>query len=226
MATDHEPDFDRLVLHRISLRHAHGQGARLNIYFDEDHAIRVVESGIGHGDWEPQVGATASRAEVFRAARRALRDIGVDPASGTLRLAAHSTDWYLTFDRTIAGYPVANAPMAWWLDGDKAYLTMRADGSLRELYAIRPAHRRVPGTILDRATLDRRLAKFAKVSAATLATYDRGFLWVRTFDPETGHQGTKLSLSYCATHRWHWGWEAWCVDAATGAHSAHSGAVD
>ncbi len=214
------------MLHRISLRIAHGQGARLFVYFDDDRAIRVVEGTIGHGDWEPSVGAAASRAEVFRAARRALRDIGVDPGGGTLHLAAHSTDWYLTFDRRIAGYPVANAPMAWWLDGDKAYLTLRADAALEALYLIRPAHRRVPGTILSRSTLDARLAKFARVSRATLATYDPRLLWIRAFDPQTGHQDAKLSLSYCATHRWHWGWEAWCVDAATGVRTANSRAED
>jgi hypothetical protein len=144
--------------------------------------IRVVESDIGHGDWDPQMGATASRADILGSARRALRQAGVVPDSGTLHVAAHSTDWYLTLDRRIAGYPVANAPMAWWLDGDKAYLTMRADGTLRELNPIRPAHRRVP-KILDRATLNRRLAKVAKLSRPTLATCAPGFLWVRALTP-------------------------------------------
>ncbi len=142
-------------------------------------------------------------------------------------MAAHTprSSWYLTFDRSIAGYPVANKPMAWGLDGDKAYLELRADGTLRELYAIRLDHRRVP-TILDRTTLDRRLAKVAKVSRATLATYEPGLLWVRAYDPQTGRIFPKLRLSYCATHSWHYGWAAWCVDAATGALDARGEAWD
>lgn len=161
------------------------------------------------------------------AGRRALRRAGVDLGTGTLHLALHIPrgDWYLTFDRTIAGYAVANAPAGWWLDGDKAYLNLRADGTLVSLYAIQPDHRRVP-TILDRTTLDRRLAKVAKVSRATLATYEPGLLWVRAYDPQTGRTFPKLRLSYCATHRWHYGWEAWCVDAGTGALNAQGGGVD
>jgi hypothetical protein len=209
-------------MHRVSLRLAHTHGRRLKIYLDDDRAIRVVEGGS-----DSRSGSTVSRAEVFRAARRALRQVGVDPGSGALHVAAHSpsSSWYLTFDRTIAGYPVANNPMAWGLDGDKAYLELWADGTLSELYAIRPDHRRVP-TILDRATLDRRLAKVAKVSRATLATYEPGLLWVRAYDPQTGHIFPKLRLSYCATHRWQYGWAAWCVDAATGALDARGEAAD
>jgi hypothetical protein len=221
---DEEPGFYRLILHRVSLRLAHTQGARINIYLDDDLEVRAVE---GSWDWDPLASATVSRAEAFRVARRALRRAGLDPGTGTLHLALHIPrgDWYLTFDRTIAGYPVANAPMGWWLDGDKAYLNLRADGTLLSLYAIRPDHRRVP-TILDRSTLDRRLAKVAKVSRATLATYELGLLWVQGYDPQTGRSFPKLRLSYCATHRWHYGWEAWWVDAATGALNAQGGGVD
>lgn len=217
-----EPAFYWLPLHRVSLRLAHTQGARLKIYIDDDRSVRVVEGG-----WDSQSGPAVSRAEVFRAARRALRQVGVDPGSGTLHVAAHipRSSWYLTFDRTIAGYPVANWPMAWGLDGDKAYLELRADGTLRELYAIRLDHRRVP-TILDRATLDRRLAKVAKVSRATLVTYEPGLLWVRAYDPPTGHIFPKLRLSYCATHRSEDHWVAWCVDAGTGAFNARGEAWD
>lgn len=219
---DEEPAFYWLPLHRVSLRLAHTQGARLKIYIDDDRSVRVVEGG-----WDSQSGPAVSRAEVFRAARRALRQVGVDPGSGTLHVAAHipRSSWYLTFDRTIAGYPVANWPMAWGLDGDKAYLELRADGTLRELYAIRLDHRRVP-TILDRATLDRRLAKVAKVSRATLVTYEPGLLWVRAYDPPTGHIFPKLRLSYCATHRSEDHWVAWCVDAGTGAFNARGEAWD
>lgn len=221
--SDHAPLFDELVLHRVSLRLADATGAALDVYLDDDGAIRVVEDGY----YDRPTGGAASRTEVLRAAERYLGQIGIDPTSGTLHVALGKVGdhWYLTFDRAIAGYPVANAPMWWWITGDKAYLELRADASLIYLYAIRPDHLPVP-TILDSAVLDARLANVVKVSPVQLATRELALLWVRARDPVTARAGLELSLNYCATQRGDYFWHAWCIDAATGEFSTEEGGVD
>jgi hypothetical protein len=104
--------------------------------------------------------------------------------------------------------------MHWWLEGDKSYLELRADGSLAYLYAIRPDHQPVT-RIGEVRLLAPRLATAADVSPDVLATFDTGFLWVR------GNAGDLpptdiLSLAYCATNQLENSWSAWCVDAASG----------
>lgn len=217
---DEEPAFDPSVLHRVSLALADGDGTSLDVYLDDAGAIRVVADGIYLRSTETMLG----RAEIMRAGERHLRQVGVDTTTGTLHVAAHAAShWYLTFDREIDGYRVANAPMVWWLDGDKAYLELRADGSLANLYAIRPEPQAVP-VIMDTETLAARLAAVADVSLAALDTYQVEFLWVRAnraYPPER-----TLSLGYCATHHFDLGWEAWCIDAGTGELSSTGGGVD
>ena len=154
---DEEPPFDRIVLHRVSLALADGDGALLDVYLDDGGAIRVVADGI----YMRPTDGTLDQTEIFEAAERHLLQVGIDPTTGTLHVAAHGAGyWYLSFDREIAGYRVANAPMGWWLDGDKAYLELRADGSLANLYAIRPEHQPVP-LIMDTETLAAQLATVA-----------------------------------------------------------------
>lgn len=214
--------FDSIVLHRVSLRLANADGATLDVYLDDQAAILVVEDG----SYRPTE-ATASRREVLRAAGRYLHQVGVDSASGTLNVALGQVGehWYLTFDRTIEGYPVANAPAAWWLVGDKAFLALRPDASLLDLYVIRPEHLPVP-KILDRSELDARLAEVAKVTPAKLRSFDRAILWVRAGDPLNEAANSRLSLNYCATTRSEDSWQAWCVDAGTGEFSAQGNGID
>jgi hypothetical protein len=217
---DQEPMFDPTVLHRVSLALADGDDAVLDVYLDGAGAIRVVEDG----NYLRPSGAALTEAGIFEAADRHLRQVGIDPSTGTLHVAAHGVGyWYLTFDRAIEGHRVANAPMAWWLFGDKAYLELRADGSLANLYAIRPDAQAAPA-ILNMDTLNARLGEVAHRSPAELATYDLELLWVRSnrdYPPEL-----TLSLDYCATHTFENGWEAWCVDAGTGEASAFGSGVD
>ncbi len=219
---EEQPSYERVTLHRVSLRLARADGAKLWVYLDDDGAIKVVEDGL----YDRPTGATASRTEVLRAARRDLRQIGVDPASGTLHVALHGAGhWYLTFDRELAGYPVANAPMAWWITGDKAYLELRSDASLVNLYAIRPRHLPVPA-ILDQDTLTSRLAKVAKVSRATLATYEPVLLWALVPSGTLTPTELALTLNYCATMRTDYSWQVWCIDAGTGERTIAGGAAD
>ncbi len=220
--TNDDPPYDDLVLRRVNVRLAHTSNSVLDVFLDDAGAIRVVDASSA----ERPIGPTASRAEVLRAAARYLRQIGVDPKSGTLHVAAGSVGehWYLTFDRRISGYRVANAPMWWWLAGDKAYLELGPDSSIVQLYAIRPTHSPLP-QMLGRRTLNDRLAKVARLSLGKLAKLDPAFLWVRP-DDQTGAHGTSLSLAYCATIRGEAYWEGWCVDPATGARSASGSGVD
>ncbi len=224
MAGDATPSFDQVVLHRVSLPLAHANGATLDVFLDAQGAIRVVEDGDAYNR---PTGGAASRTEVLRAVRRYLEQIGVDPTSGTLHIAFGDVGgpWYVTFDRAIAGYPVANAPMWWWMSGDKAYLELRADASLVNLYAIRPEHLPVP-IILDRNVLDVRLSKVAESPSEQVTTFERALLWIRAVDLETGAMAAELSLGYCQTERWDYGWQAWCIDAATGDLIARGGGVD
>ena len=232
IVSDEEPDFDSTVLHRVSLGLVVPGGAvidddsgwpTLNIYLDDSGAVRVVEAG----DDDRPDGPTASAADAVRAANRYLGQVGVDLAEGTIHVAAGEPGrhWYLTLDRQVAGYRVVNAPMGWWLTGDKAYVELRPDGSLARLYAIQPEHEPVPG-LLDTAILDERLAKVAQVSGSKLTTFEREFLFVRAQDRESGAESVVLSLAYCATHRFGYGWESWCVDAGTGEFSTMGGGVD
>jgi hypothetical protein len=220
---DRAPGFDSVVLHHVSLVLAGGDGATLDVYLDDDGAIRVVEDGL----YLRPIGAAVSRSEAVKAAEGHLRAAGVDPADGTIHVAMGEPGqhWYLTLDREIDGYRVANAPMGWWLSGDKAYLELRPDGSLANLYVIRPGAEAAP-QILDRVVLDAGLAETARNAFADLAAYDRELLWVRAMDRATGVESATLRLAYCATYRWDYGWEAWCVDAGTGEYSTQGSGVD
>lgn len=220
VSLDEEPIFDPMMLRRVSLALADGDDAALDVYLDDAGAIRVVD--VEH-HLRP-TGSTLDQAAIFDVANAYLLQVGIDPTTGTLHVAAHGLGyWYLTFDREIEGYRVANAPMAWWLHGDKAYLELREDGSLQTLYAIRPDAEALPA-ILDIGTLNARLEAVARRSPVELSTYDLEFLWVR---PNAQHtMALTLSLGYCATHIFERGWEAWCVDAGTGEPSAFGSGVD
>ena len=217
---DRAPDYASVLLHEVSLRLAGGD--RLDVYLDDRGTVIVVEAARPD---EP--GAEASRDEILRAAHRAVRQAGADPAAGEFHVALHypGSDWYLTFDREIGGHRVANAPMGWWLTGDKATVQLAPDGSLVSLYLVRPDHRPIPER-LDPDTLRARLARAAEVSQATLASFELELLWVLAFPAGADAYDSTLRLGYCATHRFPSGWEAWCVDAGTGEPISREGGVD
>lgn len=224
IVTDNQrPDYDSAVLRRLSLPLPGDGGLTFDVFFDRDGHIRVVTDGF----YNRPPGDTATKADVLTASRRYLDLAGIDVSAGELRVAAGPAAgrWYLTFDRTIDGYAVANAPMFWWLEGDKAYLELRSDASLALLYAIQPKSRPA-SAILSRAVLDGRLASAAHLSEAELRKLSPDFLWIRAQDPVSGVEQDELTLGYCATERSDSGWQAWCVDAATGEPNAHGLGAD
>lgn len=223
VVTDRRPDFDPMLLRRVALPLAGEDGLTLDVFLDPANRIRVVSDGF----YNRPMGPAASRSEILDAARRDFDLVGLDLASGEVRVAAGPVAgrWYLTFDRQIAGYDVANAPMSWWLAGDKAYLELRTDASLVNLYAIQPENRPIPD-VLATAVLEQRLATAAGISASELPTLERGPLWIRAQDAASGIEENVLTLGYCATKRSDSSWEAWCVDAATGALSARGSGFD
>jgi hypothetical protein len=128
--------FDSVTLRVVDLVRAYSapdEHRVLRVYFDALGAIRVVES------YSPYVEGFISEADAIAEAAERIRLAGHDPSDGTIEVAlgAPDAEWYVTFSRVIEGYPVANYPMAWGPDGDKAYVNLRATGELNELYYFR-----------------------------------------------------------------------------------------
>jgi hypothetical protein len=223
---DAEASFARDTFHRISIPLADTKTATLDVFLDDDGSIRVVEDGTF--DVYREQGEALSTKSIVRKAQDYLRLAGVDLADGTLNIASSlpGREWVLTFDRQLLGYPVANPPMAWWVDGDRAFLVLRGDGALRTLYFVRPDHQPAPETPFDRDMLIARLANVAGVTRRAIRELDPEFVWVRGRDPVTGGAATELWLGYCATDRNAHGWIAWCVDAGTGELVAQGSGAD
>jgi len=220
---DDQASFDWLANQRVSLGLEGPASGALHVFFDDAGIMRAIEDeSTGRSP-----GRALSKSDVLDKAAGWLHSFGVDPETGTLHVASGSVggQWDLTLDRMIDGYPVGNAPMAWWLTGDKAYVELRADGSLATLYALRPDHLPTP-TVLDQATLNTQLAAVSGLSKQKLATLDPELVWLRGPDPATGKDRDVLSLNYCATERRELSWQAWCVDAGTGERSSVGGAAD
>jgi hypothetical protein len=69
------------------------------------------------------------------------------------------------------------------------------------------------------------LAAAAGLSAKALRALDPQLTWIRALDDEGAEAGV-LTLAYCATRVGQSGWEAWCIDAATGLPNFHNSAAD
>jgi hypothetical protein len=214
--------FARADLRRVMIQQRHGD-LPISIFLDGHGAVRAVEDVVYGAPTGEQV--SAARAE--RLARRYLADAGVDPESGTLRVVSDPPgEWFVTLDRTLDGYPVANMPMSWWLSGDKVYVGMRPDGRLTQLYAVPvEQHRPLPDP-LDKRALQEHLAAFADRPRRDLRGLDAGFFWVQPSYGAPEGMAPELALGYCATDRKPQGWTAWCVDAGTGEPIARGEAYD
>ncbi|MFN8632017.1 MAG: hypothetical protein U0838_17370, partial [Chloroflexota bacterium] len=209
---------------RVQLRLEGGDGSgTLQVSFDEAGAIVAVDNQNLSGS----IGQPIARSAVVKAAKRQLELAGISLKAATPRIQAISganwTEWFVIYERSIGGYPVANWPMEWGLNGDKAYVDLRPDGTLAALYAIQPDAGKIP-SILPTATLNKRLAKAANVSPSKLATYGPTLQWVRAYQDDAPLPG--LTLGYCERHEWSEGWAATCVDAGTGKVIARQGGVD
>lgn len=213
-AQDAEPEFDEGPLRLVTLPLADAGGAVLSVYVDTTGAIRVVNDGLA---FIRKTGANVSRSAAIAAAAEQFRLAGIDPADGTLTVAQgeRGGEWYLVLERQIDGYPVANHPMWWGILGDHVYVTLRRDGTLVTLYAIRPPSV-VAASILATDVLARELAAAAGLSEKQITALHPQLTWVRARDPQTGIAATGLTLNYCATSTFDRGWQAWCVDAGTG----------
>ena len=198
--------------------------ASLHVFFDSDGAIAAVENqGPSIGNGQP-----IGKANVLKAAQAQLDLAGVaiaaaKPVIQSVTNGGATIEWGVTYQRTVHGYPVANWPQGWGLNGDKAYVLLDPDGSLHELYAIQHEAGTVP-TLLGTAKLNAALAKAAGVSTAKLATYNPRFEWVRVVTDGATKPG--LALGYCERHAWSSGWQSFCVDAGTGEVIANEGGVD
>jgi len=222
---DVEPDFDEVRLRLVSIPLEVGvDQAVLRVYFDDSANIRVVSDGRA---FTLPIGTDVSATAAVAAAAQQFLLTGINPADGTLNVAMGQLgrEWYITLDREIDGYPVANRPMWWGIVGDHAWVTLRRDGTLVELYAIRPD--RAPTLPVKPAgVLADRLAAVAERTTTQLAELDPRFTWARATDPQTGRMADKLTLNYCATQIFDAGWNGWCVDAATGQKSLETGGID
>lgn len=219
------PDFDDVTLRLVSLPLAtDADPAVLRVYLDADRTVRVVSDGRA---FTRAPGPSVSRETALAAAAHHFRLVGADVGEGTLRVAQGDLgqEWYITLDRAIDGHPVANHPMAWGIAGDRMWATLRGDGSLVSLYAIRPEHV-AQGALASNDTLAARLAAVAGVTADELVTLGPGLTWARPQDPATGATADVLTLNYCARRVESAGWQAWCVDAASGARSVEASAFD
>jgi hypothetical protein len=223
--TTERPDYDDTVLPMVTLPLAGMDGAALRVYFDVTGRIAVVSDAAGSAR---PVGKDVSRDGALAAAAQELRLAGIDPAEGTLTVVkgALGEEWYITLDRSIDGVPVANTPAMWRIAGDRAYVDLRSDATLIELYAIRPPNGSAP-QVMPTADLDTSLAAVAGLTANELAALHPALAWVRAVDDATGLSAETLSLGYCATKVLPDGsWSGWCVDAGTGQQSVVVGGVD
>jgi hypothetical protein len=221
------PSYDDMPLRLVALPLADREDAPdalLSVYLDDSGAVLVVEDGAGSSR---PTGAAVDRDGALEAAARHFRTAGVDPSAGMLTVVKGEPGlfWYITLDRAIDGYPVANTPAMWRLSGDKAYVSLRGDGTLVDLYAIRPPSGPVP-QVLATEVLDERLATVSGLAASELADLDPILTWVRARDPEEGVHAPVLSLGYCVTKARPDQWSGWCVDAGTGEQSVVDGGID
>jgi hypothetical protein len=220
--TSTTPSYDDMVLRLVSLPLADAEGAALNIYFDPAGAILVVED---HSPTARSSGSDASRAQALVAAAAHFRLAGINPSGGVLNVAdgAVGKYWYITLDRKINGYAVANRPMWWGIIGDHAYVSMRGDTTLVDLYAIRPPSVDAANP-QSASALAPQLAAVAGLSMKKLAALHPLFTWVR----QQSSQGVSndLTLNYCVTMTEPYRWQGWCVDAGTGERSLRVGGVD
>lgn len=212
------PDFDPTGFRVVTLPLAAVTPATLAVSFDAAGVIRVVSDSRA---WTLTGATKVTKAQALAAAAEAFLQAGIDTAGSKLHVAGSKKGefWYITLDRSVGGYPVANHPMEWGLRGDKAYVALRGDGTLVELYAIRPATA-AARVALPAATLDTKLAKVAGISKKRLVDLAPALTWVRT------DGAADLSLNYCASRKDANGWTAWCVDPATGERSMEGGGVD
>ncbi len=218
------PDFDTVALRQVTLPGADAGDGPLQVFFDDAGRIGVV--GIAAPDARP-TGADVASDGALAAAAHQFGLVGIDPSQATLRVAggSHGADWYVSLDRAIDGHPVANMPMLWRIAGDWAYVMLRRDGALRELYAIRPASEPAP-QILETGVLDAALGTIAGLTADELAVLDPALAWVRAVAPITGETAPTLTQGYCATRVQPSGWDGWCVDAGTGREGLVAGGMD
>ena len=220
---DQDPSFAFVDLRRVMLRQAFAE-LPIEIYVDRGGVVRAV----GEVVYTQPLGERVSERRALRLAARYLSEVGVDVESGRLRVVKRHADvgWYITLQREIEGYPVANMPMAWWIDGDKVYAAIRPDGRLSALYAV-PVEARTPvPPLLDEATLIKRLAAFAERPRREIRDLADGFYWVQPRYRGPDDMDAMLTLGYCATDRGPRHWMAWCVDAETGEPIARGEAYD
>ncbi len=224
VVTDAQPSFDDVLLRLVSLPLADPADAALQVYFDGSGRVVVVDDSAGVSR---PTGPDVSRDGALQVAARQFRLVGVDPSDGTLTVVegAPGGEWNITLVRVIDGHPVANTPAMWRIAGDRAYVNLRSDGTLLELYAIRPSSEPAP-PVLATDVLDAGLATVSGLSAKELASLHPALAWVRAKDPVTGMSAPTLSLGYCATKALPNGWSGWCVDAGTGQQSVVDGGID
>lgn len=221
------PDHDDVVLREVALPldDIYAGDPQLRVWFDDAGQIAVVSNGEAEVSLE---GTDIDAASAIEAAAAQLRLAGIDPSEGSLTIAkgVPGSEWYLTLSRSIDGYPVANTVMAWGISGDRAYVALRRDGTLRELSAIRPSHAPAP-QVLATETLDAGLLPLSELTADELAGLHPALTWVRAMDLESGVSAPALTLGYCATRiRADGSWNGWCVDAGTGERSYTGGGTD
>lgn len=221
----HEAGYEPTVLWEVSFALAMDADAgALRVYLDDAGQVRVVDSDLGFP--EPS-GNGVSHAKALELATAALALVGLDADPDHLQIGPSipGRQWNILLNRTVASYPVANHWASTGIAGDRAWVTLRGDGSLVELYAIQPATQPVPTQILARAELDEHLASAAGLSVKALRALDPQLTWIRALD-EDGAEANVLTLAYCATRVDESGWEAWCIDAATGVRNLHNSAAD
>lgn len=218
--------FARSTFHVVTLFRSDSTDANprtFRVHFDAAGIIRVVETGSGSAD------GSISRDEAIARASDLLQLAGHDPADGTIEVALGQPgqEWYITFSRVIDGYPVSNFPAAWGPDGDKAYVQLRPNGELAELYYVRPASV-AHGALPSAAEMDTALSaamqatgQGPQVPAPGLAVV-RQIMWIQPDRPSIDG----LVLSYCETARFTSGWSTMCIDPSTGQLDLQQGAVD
>jgi hypothetical protein len=223
---DQDPTFALADLRRVTIQQLSPESSDLPImvYVDHDGTVRALEEAI----YTAPMGERVSEARALRLAGRYLSDVGIDVDERMLRVVSSHPEgaWYITLDREIDGYPVANLPMSWWIDGEKIYVAMRSDGLLTDLYAVPVEERRPLPQLLDQATLEKRLATFAELTRRQIRRLDVGYYWVQPRFHAPEGIAPVLALGYCATDRQPDHWAAWCVDAGTGEPITRGQAVD
>ena len=223
---DEAPVFDALTLRTVSLVRSDSTVANprvLRLFFDASGVIRVVEAGSAF------VSGSISRDRAIVLAGGQLRLAGHDPTDGTIDVAGGQPgqEWNLTISRSIDGYPVANFPAAWGPDGDKAYVTLRANGDLEELYYLRPSIV-PPGALPPTAELDATLSAAMQAGGqgpqtpAPGLTVERQIIWIRPNSPSFDG----LVLSNCESARFASGWSTTCIDPSTGRIDLRNNATD